>query len=284
MGFYDSDDLTPASIAYYSRCRSFRFFSSPFHCSDTSCRLDNRNAVLSFVLQYFPTQFSFIAEQLDSFSASHLTVGVAGTLALVWGAVGVFGAMSAAINYAWGVGDPRGFWKHKLFAFAMFGVAALLLLVALFLVSASQMVGARWFAGILADFRPQYPAQPCRSRRHDTAVHVIVGFVFYFVPTAKVRLRDVWIGAVITGLLWKGAFVAFTWHGRHDEARAGERLDSRGRRLPRVGACRRSSCSTVPSSRSPTRGCSGRRRLRRHRDSARTIASLNTSTRRAFWR
>jgi membrane protein len=215
VGFYDSDDLThAASIAYYSLLSLFPFFLIAFSLLGyVTADADNRSAVLSFVLQYFPTQFSFIAEQLDSFRANHLTVGVAGTLALVWGAVGVFGAMSAAINYAWGVGDPRGFWKHKLFAFAMFGVAALLLLVALLLVSASQMVGAGWFAGILVDFPGLIILRSLAVRGATTLLFtVIVGFLFYFVPTTKVRLRDVWIGAMITGLLWKGAFVAFTWY------------------------------------------------------------------------
>jgi len=40
----------------------------------------------------------------------------------------------------------------------------------------------------------------------------VVGLVFYFVPNAKVRFRDVWIGAFITGFLWKGALVAFSWY------------------------------------------------------------------------
>ena len=34
---------------------------------------------------------------------------------------------------------------------------------------------------------------------------LVVGLVYYFVPNAKVRFRDVWIGAFVTGLLWKGA-------------------------------------------------------------------------------
>ena len=29
----------------------------------------------------------------------------------------------------------------------------------------------------------------------------VVGFIYYFVPNAKVRFRDVWVGAVVTGLL-----------------------------------------------------------------------------------
>ena len=52
-----------------------------------------------------------------------MTVGVAGTLALVWGALGVFGAISTAVNYAWGVEKQRSFWKHKLFSFVMLLVA-----------------------------------------------------------------------------------------------------------------------------------------------------------------
>ena len=43
---------------------------------------------------------------------------------------------------------------------------------------------------------------------------VVVGFVYYFVPNAKVRFRDVWIGALVTGLLWKGALEGFAWYVR----------------------------------------------------------------------
>ena len=43
---------------------------------------------------------------------------------------------------------------------------------------------------------------------------LVVGLVYYFVPNAKVRFRDVWIGALVTGLLWKGALEAFSWYMR----------------------------------------------------------------------
>ena len=35
--------------------------------------------------------------------------------------------------------------------------------------------------------------------------------IYYFVPNAKVRFRDVWIGAFITGLLWKLTLQGFSW-------------------------------------------------------------------------
>jgi membrane protein len=42
----------------------------------------------------------------------------------------------------------------------------------------------------------------------------VVGLIFYFVPNAKVRFRDVWVGAVVTGLLWRGALLGFSWYVR----------------------------------------------------------------------
>jgi membrane protein len=42
----------------------------------------------------------------------------------------------------------------------------------------------------------------------------VVGFVYRFVPNTTVRFRDVWLGAVIAGLLWKGAFEVFSWYMR----------------------------------------------------------------------
>ena len=45
-----------------------------------------------------------------------------------------------------------------------------------------------------------------------------VGLVYYFIPNAKTRFRDVWVGAVLTGLLWAGAFRGFSWYiGRNSQ-------------------------------------------------------------------
>jgi membrane protein len=41
-----------------------------------------------------------------------------------------------------------------------------------------------------------------------------VGLLFYFIPNAKTRFRDVWVGAVLTGVLWQLAFQAFAWYVR----------------------------------------------------------------------
>lgn len=217
QGFYDSDDLTyAASIAYYALLSLFPFFLLAFALlGSATADAGNRNTVLTFVLKYFPTQFEFITAQLDAFRTSRVTLGVAGTIALVWGAVGVFGAISTAVNYAWGVEQQRSFWKHKLFSFVMLLVAGLILLITLLLVSASQVVGANWFTGVLEGF-PGLAVLRGFTVRHATTLFfiLVVGLVYYFVPNAKVRFRDVWLGALVTGLLWKGVLEAFAWYVR----------------------------------------------------------------------
>jgi membrane protein len=217
-GFYDSDNLTyAASIAYYALLSLFPFFLLAFSLLGRSTNdVRNRNEVFEFVLRYFPTQFGFITTQLEAFRGpATTTMGVTGTLAVVWGAVGFFGAISTAVNYAWGVEKQRSFWKHKLFSFVMLLVAGLILLIALLLISASQVVGASWFAEVLQRF-PGLGFLRGFTIRHATTLLfiLVVGLVFYFVPNAKVRFRDVWVGAFLTGLLWKGALEGFAWYMR----------------------------------------------------------------------
>jgi membrane protein len=217
QGFYDSDNLTyAASIAYYALLSLFPFFLLAFALLGSATADDaSRNAVFAFVLKYFPTQFDFITSQLDAFRSSRGTLGVAGTIAMVWGALGVFGAISTAVNYAWGVEKQRSFWKHKLFSFVMLLVAGLILLIALLLVSASQVASASWFEDVLHGFPALMVLRSFTIRHATTLLFIlVVGLVYYFVPNAKVRFRDVWIGALVTGLLWKGVLEAFSFYVR----------------------------------------------------------------------
>jgi membrane protein len=216
-GFYSSDNLTyAASLAYYALLSLFPFCLLSFALlGRVASDVHDRTAVLEFVLRYFPSQFDFITKQLDAFTSNSGTLSIAGMIGLVWGSLGIFGAISTAVNYAWGVEKTRSFWKHKLFSFLMLLVSGAILLVAVLLVSASQVVGASWFAGVLAHF-PGLGILRGFTVRHATTLLfiVVVGFIFYFVPNAKVRFRDVWIGAVVTGLLWKGALEGFSWYIR----------------------------------------------------------------------
>ena len=211
----NSNDLThAAAIAYYALLSLFPFLLLIISMlGSVTANEDDRLAVLTFVLRYFPTQLDFVSTQLDAFRQARVQVGVAGSMALIWASLGVFGAITSAVNEAWGVEKQRGFLKHRLVSFLMLVAAGGVMIVALFLVGFIEVVQARWFGGMVARFQWMQAAQTLTFQYSATILPVFaVGLVFYFIPNTKTRFRDVWVGAVLTGVLWRVAFDGFAWY------------------------------------------------------------------------
>jgi membrane protein len=221
VGIYHSNDLTFASsIAYYALLSLFPFFLLVFSIlGSVTANAGDRASILSFVLRYFPRQFDFVTTQLDALQQARIRLGIAGSLLMIWAAMGVFGAITSAINHAWGVDRQPSYFKHKLISFVMLVAASLLLLAALLLVSAINIIEARWFSAVVLRTPGLLVMSHVAVKSATTIVFIlVVGLIFYFVPNAKVRFRDVWVGAVVTGLLWRGALWGFSWYV-HDMTR-----------------------------------------------------------------
>ena len=214
---YRSDDLTFASsIAYYALLSLFPFFLLMLSIlGSVTSDPNDRAAILEFVLRYFPRQFEFVTEQLASMQEARVRLGLAGSLLMIWASMGVFGAITSAVNHAWGVDRTPSYLKHKLISFTMLVAASVLLLVGLLLVSALNVFEARWFSVVATQAPKLAVLHHFAVRWASTVVFIaVVGLIFYFVPNAKVRFRDVWVGAVVTGFLWRGALSGFSWYVR----------------------------------------------------------------------
>jgi membrane protein len=217
VSFYNSNDLTFASsIAYYALLSLFPFFLLAFSIlGSVTANEGDRSAILEFVLRYFPRQLDFVTTQLDALQLARVRLGIAGSLLMIWAAMGVFGAITSAINHAWGVEKQPSYFKHKMISFIMLVAASLLLLGGLLLVSAMNVAEAKWFAVVLTRAPGLTILKHLAVRWATTVLFIfVVGLIFYFVPNAKVRFRDVWVGAVLTGLLWRGALFGFSWYVR----------------------------------------------------------------------
>ena len=215
-GFYHSDDLTyAASIAYYALLSLFPFFLLAFTLLGRSTAdVSNRNEVLTFVLRYFPAQFDFITRQLDALRTGGLNVGIAGSIGLLWGGLAIFGMITTAINYAWGVEKTPNFWQHKLTSAIMLLISGIILLTALLLVSASKIASSMWLGGLLVH-APGLAFLTSFAVRYATTLLFIgvVVLLYRYVPNeASVSFADVWLGAVLTGLLWRVTLEGFSWY------------------------------------------------------------------------
>src|SRR5213595_3925039 len=133
-----------------------------------------------------------------------LLATIIGILLALFGASGVFGQLQDALNTIWGVkakpgGGVWAFLRSRFLSFAMVGGICFLLLVSLTLESLlkgfSRYVQSLLPGGIVIAM----------------AVYIIFDFgvivllfamIFKFMPDVKIQWRDVWIGAIMTALLF----------------------------------------------------------------------------------
>lgn len=210
--FTRGDNLTyAASIAYFSLLSLFPcLMLGVALLGRLSTDAAKRAEIISFVLQYLPGQFRFIVEQLNRFEQTTITLGVTGSLVLIWAALGVFGAVSTAVNYAWGV-PQRSILRHRLVSFLMLFAAALLMLTALLIVTLSSLAEASGSVALLSRFPGAlFIVELAINHAPTLLLIVVVGMIFYFVPNAQVRFRDIWLGAIVTGLVWRLALFGFS--------------------------------------------------------------------------
>jgi membrane protein len=144
-----------------------------------------------------------IAQQASKPGKSTLATIMGVALAL-FGASGVFGQLQDALNTIWDVKakPARGIWgflRTRFLSFAMVGGICFLLLVSLTLESLlkafSHYVQSVLPGGLVLAMSVYIV--------FDFAVIVLLfAMIFKFLPDAEIQWRDVWIGAVITAILF----------------------------------------------------------------------------------
>jgi membrane protein len=214
---YNSEGLThAASIAYYALLSLFPFLMLVLSILGmVTADSADRDAVVRFVFRYFPRQFDFMTGQLDAFRAQTLRLGVGGLLALTWASLGVFNAVSSAIDHAWGVERRRSFLMHRFVSFLMMVSAGAIFIIALILASLARIAENNWFWELVS--RSPWLIWLSAVTADYGATGLLIGCVallFYFIPNTEMRFRWVWPGAILTGLLWRGALSAFSWYAR----------------------------------------------------------------------
>ena len=211
-----SDDLTFASsIAYYALLSLFPLLLLLFSfLGRVTTDPAVRTALMDLVLQYFPQRVDFVTSQLEEVQgASGGLITAGGVIVSVWTALGVFRAISSAVDHAWDVETRRSFLTHQAAAFLMLVAAGVVMLAALLVVSVAEFVATSWF-GPLIEEMPWLAQVTAVALRYPATLLliVVVGLILYFVPNTTVRFGDIWPGAVLTGVLWRLALEVFSWY------------------------------------------------------------------------
>ncbi len=88
-----------------------------------------------------------------------------------------------------------------------------ILLVAILLVGAVKVAQTTWFDRLQVSATWIDWISGVTANQLATVLLVgCVALIFYFLPNTRVRFRDVWPGAIVVGLLWRGALGGFSWY------------------------------------------------------------------------
>ncbi len=127
-----------------------------------------------------------------------------GIAALLFGATGVFGELQDALNTIWKVKPKpgRGLWgiiRDRFLSLTMVLGTGFLLLVSLVLTAALSA-----FSASLSNALPGGAAvwQPVNLLVSFGVITLLFAMIFRFLPDAQVAWRDVWLGALLTSVLF----------------------------------------------------------------------------------
>jgi membrane protein len=204
-----------ASLSYYTLLSLFplilvvlfllRFF---FVNSDVA-----RNAILDVLARVTGGFRQEFLVALEAVAQTRGSAGLLGVLFLLGGASLVFGELVSSFNIIWGVeapwkGGPLEVLRLTFFSYALILVTAFLLLVSL-IISA--------LLTLLSQFLITLPGgtvvwQFVHVVTNLGVLTLIFALLFKYLPRTYVAWRDVWVGAVLTALLWALAQLAIAYY------------------------------------------------------------------------
>lgn len=169
-----------------------------------------QETVLSFLSQTLPVSEELIAQNIEAAIQARGVIGLVSVVTLLWAATGIFSALTVAFNLAWDVREGRPFLSQKLLEMAV--ILAIVATLPLTLLSrfAFEALGRVIPEVEVVLLSPLY-----------ALLVAIVPFVLIYAsllalylvfPNTDVRLRDIWLPALIVVLIFDVLNSVFEWY------------------------------------------------------------------------
>jgi membrane protein len=200
----DDVSVLSASIAYYAFLSVFPLMLALIAIFGLILPSQSlQTQILNFFSQYFPGSGSLFQDNISDIIRYRGALGAVGILGLLWSSTGIFGVISLGVNRAWNIRHQRPIYIKKPREIAMvLGVGILFLL----------SLGISTLFSLLAR-----GGLPITSAGLQIAA-VFVAFclslsvfclVYLYLPLTRVKLSDVWPGAILATLLFESGKYLF---------------------------------------------------------------------------
>src|SRR5918999_3205912 len=181
-----------------------------------------RDFVLEQVAAGSPLNPEVIGEVIDAIIESRGEISIISAAFLLWGALGIFGALSGGIARAFEATEPRPFIADKLLGLLLMAITGVLAI-------ASLVIGI--VTGVVQEFAGDVLGRVPGGGAAVGVIGLVVPFllillaflvIYRVVPNRKVSFATVWPGALVAAILWTVLRFGFTWYAtsvaRYDSA------------------------------------------------------------------
>jgi membrane protein len=174
---------------------------------------DARDAVLNALAAVTGGFRDDFLSALEAVSQTRGTSGVIGAVLLFLGASWVFGELVSAFNIIWDVeapwrGGPMEFVRLSFVSYALILVVAFLLLVSLILNAVLTLIGE--FLGTLSGGEVLWNV--VHTLINLGVLTCVFAMLFKYLPRTFVSWRDVWLGAILTSVIWSLAQLGISYY------------------------------------------------------------------------
>ncbi|MGB9720812.1 MAG: YihY/virulence factor BrkB family protein [bacterium] len=153
--------------------------------------------ILPILKQIVPIGIEEIVRNIKAIKQTSIIIAIIGMLGFLWGSASIFGAIESSLNLIWKAKKDRPFLKKSLITMAWAFLVWILLIGSVGITFWASTIGLKGvvkylpFLNILVSIS-------------------IFGFIYWFFPNRKVKLRHAYLGALFTGLFWEMTKILFT--------------------------------------------------------------------------
>ncbi len=156
-----------------------------------------------------PTGQDFVARNMIFLVDSQKRVALLSVFMLLVSSTGVFLPLEVALNQVWGVAENRSYWRNQLISLALAFMVGILALLSIAVSASHETLLRMLFFG--------HTGSPAFHVVEKSILNVLGVFasisifflIYWILPNRRVRIMAVLPAAVITGLLWEAAKLAY---------------------------------------------------------------------------
>ncbi len=167
------------------------------------------NVIRAMLHAILPTGQDFVVRNMVILVYSQQRVALLSVFMLLVSSTGVFLPLEVALNQVWGVKENRSYWRNQLISLGLAFMVGILALLSIAVSASHEALLKMLFFGHTGSPAFHFLERTILNILGVVASILIFFLIYWVLPNRRVRVMSVLPAAVITGLLWEAAKVAY---------------------------------------------------------------------------